>query len=233
MQNTVFDLGVNNGDDTNYYLKLGMRVFGIEANPTLCQHCENRFGNEISTGQLTIINKAISHQSGLVEFFVNEDNHHWSSLDETWASRENSAVEKIEIETLDLASLIHEFGAPYFIKIDIEGADQTALEQLIEAKSQPNYLSIEDCHKGYSYLEILRLLGYTSFTLSDQSRVVDQDSGLVDYKFPTGASGAFGKYLRSEWLDYSQFLSKYEEEVRGSDLKRIAPLPTWWDIHCC
>lgn len=233
MQNIVFDLGMNNGDDTSYYLKLGMQVIGIEANPILVEHCENRFNNEIKSGQLTIINKAISHQSGLAEFYINTDNHHWSSLDEKWAKRDNSEVQKIEVETLNLASLFKEFGAPYFMKIDIEGADLIALEQLSETSLRPKYLSIEDCYKGYVYLTSLKSLGYENFSLSDQSRVSEQDTGLSGFKFSDGASGAFGGYLECEWYNYSQFLSKYENEVRGSDLNRKAPLPTWWDIHCC
>ena len=36
MQNDViFDVGMNNGDDTAYYLHLGCRVVAVEADPVL------------------------------------------------------------------------------------------------------------------------------------------------------------------------------------------------------
>ena len=38
--NLVFDIGLNNGDDTAYYLHLGYRVIGVEANPLLVAACK-------------------------------------------------------------------------------------------------------------------------------------------------------------------------------------------------
>ncbi len=31
----VFDIGVNNGEDTAYYLRRGFRVVGVDANPDM------------------------------------------------------------------------------------------------------------------------------------------------------------------------------------------------------
>jgi hypothetical protein len=38
-QALVFDIGLHNGDDTSYYLDLGYRVVGVEANPLLASRC--------------------------------------------------------------------------------------------------------------------------------------------------------------------------------------------------
>lgn len=39
----IFDIGMHNGDDSDYYLKKGFRVIAIEANPTLCALGAARF----------------------------------------------------------------------------------------------------------------------------------------------------------------------------------------------
>ena len=38
----VFDIGMNNGDDTAYYLHRGFRVVAVEADPILCAAATTR-----------------------------------------------------------------------------------------------------------------------------------------------------------------------------------------------
>ena len=56
----MFDIGLNNGDDTADYLHLGYRVIGVEANRLLVAACKGRFENEIRQGRVTIINAGLS-----------------------------------------------------------------------------------------------------------------------------------------------------------------------------
>ena len=39
----VFDLGMNNGDDTELYLRSGYKVVAVEANPILCASVAEKF----------------------------------------------------------------------------------------------------------------------------------------------------------------------------------------------
>jgi predicted RNA methylase len=39
----VYDVGMNNGDDSAFYLRAGFRVVAVEANPLLCRAAESRF----------------------------------------------------------------------------------------------------------------------------------------------------------------------------------------------
>ena len=55
----VFDLGMNNGDDTSYYLKKRLRVVAVDANPGATKEAETRFADEIQAGRLTIHSIAI------------------------------------------------------------------------------------------------------------------------------------------------------------------------------
>ena len=41
----ILDLGMNNGDDTAYYLTRGFRVVALDANPALCEGARKRFHN--------------------------------------------------------------------------------------------------------------------------------------------------------------------------------------------
>ena len=56
---TVFDFGMHNGDDACYYLERGFRVVSVEANAELTNECNARFRQQISCGDLYIINKAM------------------------------------------------------------------------------------------------------------------------------------------------------------------------------
>src|SRR4249919_3215564 len=137
----IFDLGMNNGDDTAFYLSRGFNVVALDANPTLCERAQQRFSALIDDGRLTVINAAICDKNGTATFFVNLDNDHWSSLDVGWASRNETRYRQVSVSCLTLSSLIDEFGPPYYLKVDVEGVDQSVLEQLKDRSLLPLYVS--------------------------------------------------------------------------------------------
>src|SRR5262245_6208551 len=59
-QDLIYDVGMNNGDDTAYYLRRGFRVVAIEADTRLAKYAGERFGTQISSGQLRILNIGIA-----------------------------------------------------------------------------------------------------------------------------------------------------------------------------
>ena len=64
----IFDIGMHRGEDTDFYLKKGFTVVGVEANPALVQECRKRFQSQIENGQLHIIDKAIAEVAGEISF---------------------------------------------------------------------------------------------------------------------------------------------------------------------
>jgi len=60
----VYDVGMFNGDDTDYYLKKGFRVVGIEANPHLIPQLTERFSADIEQKCLVIENVAVAEIEG-------------------------------------------------------------------------------------------------------------------------------------------------------------------------
>jgi len=228
----ILDLGMNNGDDTAFYLGRGFKVVALEANPTLCARAEKRFRAEIETGRLTVRNVAIWDKSGQATFYVNPDNDHWSSLDPGWAGREGSRCKEISVPCVTLASLIGEFGAPHYLKIDVEGVDQSVLAQLQDSDPLPLYVSVEDCRFGLQYIETLAACGYDGFKLLDQSTVGHMTDPATGHVFPAGSSGPFGNDVPGEWRSHADMVKLYSSTVRDRTGNRLAPRTRWWDIHC-
>lgn len=229
---TIFDLGMNNGDDTAHYLARGFDVVALEANPALCDLAKRRFSSEIDRGRLTIVNAAIWEKPGETIFFVNLDNDHWSSIDIGWAGRDKSRCQEITIRCVTLGDLFNEFGVPHYLKIDVEGVDHVVLSQLRDHDALPLYVSVEDCRFGFEYMATLAACGYDGFKLLDQSGVKDMKDAATGRTFPAGSSGPFGDDLPGEWLAYREVLALYSTSVRDRQGRRLAPRAHWWDIHC-
>lgn len=230
----VLDIGMNNGDDTEYYLAKGFNVIAVEANPYLCENANQRFKFAIKNGQLIIVNAAISENTLLQKFHVNLTNDHWSSLDLKWATRENSKVKTLKIPGICIGEYLKQKNiAPYFVKIDIEGGDMLALNQILESGLLPQYLSIEDCHLGFQYIEKLVDYGYKNFKLINQAEVQLRPDKQIDFHFKLGSSGPFGDEAPGDWKSEEDFIDHYSKVARNRlTLARIAQPNIWWDIHC-
>ena len=228
----IFDLGMNNGDDTAYYLSRGFDVVALDANPALCAGANARFSAAIDAARLTVINAAIWDKAGETTFYVNLDNDHWSSLDIGWAGRDASRCKEIKVPCVTLSDLFGRFGVPHYLKIDVEGVDDTVLGQLHGQSVLPLYVSVEDCRFGFQYMDTLVSCGYDGFKLLDQSTVTQMTDPATGRVFPAGSSGPFGSDLPGEWLSHEDMVALYSTSVRSPKGDRLAPRSHWWDIHC-
>lgn len=164
----VYDVGVNNGDDTAYFLRNGYRVVGIEANPEFVPELEARFASEIRDGRCQILNFAIGPKQGSVTLFVSHGNRGvWSSLENDKASREGTDTFAIEVECRRFSDVLNEYGVPFYLKVDIEGADHYCLAD-IDPLDAPAYVSFEASEGSIADLFLLTRSGYDSFKLIDQ-----------------------------------------------------------------
>ncbi len=227
----IFDLGMNNGEDTDYYLKKGYQVVSVEADPRFIDKAQAKFEREISKGQLHLYQMAIWKDYAKLPFHISKKNAHWSSLDINWASRENSEMETIEVNCVPLAHLFALHGVPSHLKIDIEGADEIVIDQLLTFNYLPAYVSVEDCRFGFRYLEKLKMLGYNQFKLSNQATVTDLNDASITHHFPVGSSGPLGEQVPGPWYDGENIEQVYSEQVRTRNNERRSPAGVWWDIH--
>jgi len=137
----IYDVGMNNGDDTAYYLFKGYRVVAIEADPDLVKNARRRFEREIEDRRLTLLNVAIGEDEDGVEFWICDNKRVWNSLGRDMASRQGLPCHSIDLPSSRFRTVLDEYGVPHYLKVDIEGADRYCLNDLDPADA-PAYVSI-------------------------------------------------------------------------------------------
>src|SRR5688500_8119976 len=180
----VYDVGMNNGDDTAYYLHCGHRVLGIEADPHLCAQAERRFSGEIAAGRLEVLPVAIGPTDGVISFWICEEDRGKSSCHLAEAGKKGRHVTAVDVPCRQLRSVFQSHGLPHFLKIDIEGYERVCLETL-DGDHLPEYISVQ--MNGIDELLELRRLGYDTFKLVQQEH-------LIELPDETRAWGAFSRY---------------------------------------
>ena len=220
----IYDLGCHNGQDTDFYLKKGFTVVAIEANPALCEGLKLRFNREIADGRFVLIEKAIGERFGKVNFFVNTEPNIWGTTAHNLRYKERSSAKvspnstKTVVPSIPFSWLTDQFGVPYYLKIDIEGADVLCLEDLMKEEDRPNFISIERqpfLSDQLKELALLKALGYTRFKIVDQKAVMHQqpprparEGVYVDHQFEFDATGLFGEESPGPWLSYGEAIAR-------------------------
>jgi FkbM family methyltransferase len=251
----IFDVGCNDGQDSDFYLKKGFRVVGVEANPALCDVLRERFADEIAEGRFILVCEAIAEEAGEVEFYVNEIENIRSTImpdHAELAAALGRPPTRTVVPSITFPSLIEKFGVPYFMKVDIEGADQLCLEGLTPFDEVPLFLSTEypmSLAGQIRVLFLLRKLGYQRFQVVDQMSVPSQvpprparEGQYVDVKLEFNGSGLFGKELPgSNWLTLRgailHFMKLFARNKRMGVLRRLPVMNrfaghgSWYDIH--
>ncbi len=224
--NLIFDVGMNDGQDTAFYMHKQYRVVAIEANPILCERARKEFSNQIKSGQLTILNVAVSEVEGESDFYINLDNDHWSSLDPAWGTRKGTRFETIKIQTVPFSSILKQYGVPYYLKIDVEGADLAVLRQLQTSTEKPQLISVEE-HE-LDYFPLLWGLGYRGFKFVNQQPI---SSLMYDgWQFKFGSSGPFGEEAPGEWMPFGDAILDYMLHIRDCRGQKLFSTG-WFDIH--
>jgi FkbM family methyltransferase len=222
----IYDIGLHKGEDTEYYLKKGFRVVGIEANPDLAAQCRARFKSAIASGHLRIVEGAIAPASSgdTVTFYKNDAATIWGTIDSAWAERNTKRgynSEKIELRRVDMVEVFRTFKIPLYLKIDVEGADSVVLDSLRSFTDRPRYLSIESDKVDFSRLKeelsTLRELGYCKFKAVQQRSIPGTrirgntlDGGPFEHTFEECSSGPFGEDIPQPWLTMAAIEKDYE-----------------------
>lgn len=166
----IFDLGMNNGDDTVYYLHLGYRVVAVEADPVLAAEVARHSAEAIASGRLVIVNQAISEQRGAADFWICEQNSVWNSFLKRVATRKGCTAHAVRVPTVPLRDLFAEHGVPHYLKVDIEGHDPIAIRD-IDPGDAPRFVSMEIAtaedfillqSKGYTRFKCVEQRGFTA-----------------------------------------------------------------------
>ncbi|MGB7548740.1 MAG: FkbM family methyltransferase, partial [Terracidiphilus sp.] len=137
-KNLIYDVGLNNGEDSEFYLKKGFRVVAIEALPALAEAARERLHGYVESGQLTILNLAVAEKDGPLDFYISENDGLSSACPDSRGHRGN--LVKTTVQGSRFSNVLARYGAPYFLKVDIEGLDILCLQALREFDSRPKYV---------------------------------------------------------------------------------------------
>lgn len=242
----IFDIGANDGSDTVYYLMKGFRVVAVEPIPFLYERICEYLNVQIKHERLLAIDKCVDEEDNkTVDLVVNYDKTDWSS---SHAFDKNHKAFKgnfgiIKRETISLATLIKRYGQPYYIKLDIEGAEFFALKTLsqIDRNLLPKFISFELLNKYvFDIIELLYELGYKKFQLVRQGKkflpapTFPTKEGLeFRYPFSDNMSGSFGEDLPFfRFKSLADIIKEINEAINNMRTEREKGKdPGWYDIH--
>ena len=222
----IYDVGLHRGQDTDFYLKKGFRVVAFEADPLNASICRERFAEAIRDERLTIVEGAITEDSGgggggEVRFYRNEHHSLWGSTADDWAVRNEvmgTTNEIISVKAIDFGSIVAEHGVPHYLKADIVGSETICLRALLKFAERPDYISIRSEKIVFRKLEyefeLLSELGFGQFKAVKQDfekirPEIGRNGTRHLYEFEEGASGPFGEESPGRWKTLDETLADY------------------------
>jgi FkbM family methyltransferase len=249
---TVFDVGMNNGDDSAYYLSRGCRVIAVEANPTLAERARERFRAEIASGRMVLEAVGIVDRPGKIPFWINEERSVFSSFDRAKAVRDGMKCHPIEVNCVTFDMLLKRHGVPNYLKLDVEGAEPHCLRSL-DGFGLPSYISVEA--ESLECLFLLWNLGYREFKIVDQMRhnswfpdfsnenilsrwakcgcqYVDRFKNRVaKVSFPRGSSGPLVGDISRGWQTAEEVAYNWLHLHFGHHNRGTLSSNSWYDFH--
>lgn len=259
----IFDVGMHRGKDTEFYIAKGFRVVAVEANPALVKQVQQRLGATLED-KLRIYNVAVADHSGTTKFWINDLYDDWGTISAEFAQRNASlgvTSREVTVPCRKFEEILDECGTPYYLKIDIEGADLLCLEAL-QSRERPKYVSIEadlgSFDGCFEQISTLWSLGYRHFKMVNQGRNEfvrcprpPREGSYVDMRFDGKSTGPFGEEAPGKWISAVEILSyaatlileqekfgltgRYSKRVWGRVYRRFKRLRgepiAWFDIH--
>jgi FkbM family methyltransferase len=220
------------GEDTEFYLSRGCRVVGVEPNPELLPLLQQKFCSQLKSGQLHIVDRAISRAAGTAQLAVIEDKSIHSSTSPAFIERSKNlgfGMNFFEVQTVAFEDILHKYGTPYYLKIDIEGMDMACVEALHCVAQRPRYVSFESSvtmatakvEDRFSEFAHLWVLGYRHFKYVDQAALGNLENTLLQeegpplrYTYRKNSSGPFGEESPGKWCEIDTGLKQMQWHIR-------------------
>jgi FkbM family methyltransferase len=128
----VIDVGAHAGNHVRALAALGCRVIAIEPQPDFARVLRLLFGR---SSNVTILERGVSDRPGRAQLSISDRTPTVTSLSPDWrdarASDDDFARVRwnrtIDVDVTTLDALSAEYGAPAFIKLDVEGSEPAAL----------------------------------------------------------------------------------------------------------
>ncbi|MGN8544658.1 hypothetical protein [Bradyrhizobium sp. C9] len=206
----------------------------VVANAICAEHTKARRSRRV-----TAVNKALPDRAGeLASFYSVPEKDDWGSLTKLAAEKGEYQSIEIIVPTTDLHELLDQYGTPYYIKCDLEGADVIFRDQLARDYRRPVFVSLEV--NSEVDIETLAEAGY------NRGQIVNQwmhpfthapnppyEGTYHEARFTGETSGLFGpEFPREKWSPLGAVKDIY---LRWRALKAMDEnlAPGWVDVHVC
>ena len=139
----VFDVGANLGNYAEIFASLGAQVVALEPNPDCVSHIRRSYPGR----SIDVVNTAVGASPGVATIRIAQRSD-MSSMSADWidAIRDAQKLDgsvwdnQLNVPVITLDSLVAKYGAPKYIKIDVEGFEENVLAGL---STLPELLSFE------------------------------------------------------------------------------------------
>jgi FkbM family methyltransferase len=131
----VFDVGSHVGDRVGAFRRLGAQVVAVEPQPALARTLRLLYGRDRA---VIVAESAVGRAAGTIAMKLNLDNPTVSTASEAFIAASHGApgwegqqwTRTVDVPVTTLDALITRYGAPRFVKIDVEGYEAEVLAGL-------------------------------------------------------------------------------------------------------
>lgn len=133
-----FDIGAHLGDRIRAWSKLNARIVALEPHPGMMNWLRRWYAHQ---PDVVLVEEAVGAEPGTANLWISRLTPSVSTTSQAWLNRVQHSrrfagvrwEEQISVTVTTLDTLIAQYGAPAFCKIDVEGAELDVLRGLSQA----------------------------------------------------------------------------------------------------
>jgi FkbM family methyltransferase len=192
----AFDIGAHTGNRTRALSSLGCRVVALEPQPDFARLLQLVYRR---SSRVTVVPAAAGAVAGRATLAISDRTPTVTTMSEPWRASRSAEPDfktvrwnrRLDVDVLTLDALIARYGAPRFVKIDVEGAEADVVAGL---SSPVPVLSFE----------------YLPRAIDGVQAVLERLGRLGPYRF-NWSPGESYRLASAQWIDRTSLLASLDE----------------------